>query len=321
MRWYVCCPPNSATGGTELLHQAAFKLRTLGLDAKMFYYKHFDRNPVPPRFKKYAIPWVSSLSAGSTDCLLIPEVAPDLLYRFPHSFRVFWWLSVDYFEARRPRGVVKKAWRRITGQHYFNFEPIPNVVHAAQSEYAASYLATCGIESIMLSDYLGETISQSAQNEAHTHKEDIIVYNPEKGIKYTTEIIDRMPQVQFAALKEMTPGEVGSLLKRSKIYIDFGSHPGKDRIPREAALHGCCVVVGRRGSANFDKDVAIPAEYKRSVEPFDSREVAALLNSILQEYPVRRADFDGYRERIRLEEQVFDMELSALANWISKSKR
>lgn len=29
-------------------------------------------------------------------------------------------------------------------------------------------------------------------------------------------------------------------MRKAKVYIDFGFHPGKDRIPREAVMCGAC---------------------------------------------------------------------------------
>jgi len=43
-----------------------------------------------------------------------------------------------------------------------------------------------------------------------------------------------------------------------KLYVDFGKHPGKDRMPREAAVHGCCIITGRRGAAGNPFDIPIP---------------------------------------------------------------
>ena len=35
-----------------------------------------------------------------------------------------------------------------------------------------------------------------------------------------------------------------------QVYIDFGHHPGQDRLPREAVQCGCVVITGTRGSGN-----------------------------------------------------------------------
>ena len=39
--------------------------------------------------------------------------------------------------------------------------------------------------------------------------------------------------------------------------MDFGFHPGQDRLPREAALLKNCIITNREGSAAFYKDVPI----------------------------------------------------------------
>ena len=41
-----------------------------------------------------------------------------------------------------------------------------------------------------------------------------------------------------------------NLLMKSKIYLDFGYHPGKIGL-REAALFGNCVITNLKGSAAF----------------------------------------------------------------------
>ena len=61
---------------------------------------------------------------------------------------------------------------------------------------------------------------------------------------------------------KLSPEQVQAMLKKAKVYIDFGGHPGMDRIPREAALAGCIVVTNREGSAAFRQDVPIPSQYK-----------------------------------------------------------
>jgi hypothetical protein len=60
----------------------------------------------------------------------------------------------------------------------------------------------------------------------------------------------------------MSKYQIIELLKSSKVYIDFGNHPGRDRIPREAAILGNCVITNLKGSAGFYNDITINKEYK-----------------------------------------------------------
>lgn len=90
------------------------------------------------------------------------------------------------------------------------------------------------------------------------------MYNPIKGYKYSKKIIKNLSKnknIKFIALKGMTVAEIREISKKAKVYIDFGHHPGKDRIPRETAILGCIVIVGKRGSARYKEDISINDEF------------------------------------------------------------
>ena len=93
---------------------------------------------------------------------------------------------------------------------------------------------------------------ESSKNENQI-KENIILYNRSKGYHLTKKIIKRLPEFTFIPLINCTREQLSALFSKSKIYIDFGNHPGKDRMPREAALNNCCIIVGKNGAANFLK--------------------------------------------------------------------
>ena len=67
----------------------------------------------------------------------------------------------------------------------------------------------------------------------------------------------------FIPIQGMSSIEVANLLESAKIYIDFGNHPGKDRLPREAVLSGCCIITNSKGSAKNSVDICISKKYKR----------------------------------------------------------
>lgn len=78
----------------------------------------------------------------------------------------------------------------------------------------------------------------------------------------------------------MTTQQIIKILDESMVYIDFGNHPGKDRIPREAALRNCIVMTNKSGSAANDIDIPIPAEYKFS--EFNTYEVFSRINMVFK---------------------------------------
>ena len=94
----------------------------------------------------------------------------------------------------------------------------------------------------------------------------------------------------------LTPVQMRDVLETSKVYIDFGHHPGKDRIPREAAVSGCCVLTGLRGSARFYQDVPIPEAYKYEDVIGSIPDIVRQIKSCITDYERHYADFEEYRQ-------------------------
>ena len=98
----------------------------------------------------------------------------------------------------------------------------------------------------------------------------------------------------------------------SKVYIDFGNHPGKDRIPREAATCGCLIVTGTKGAAANDYDVCIPRKYKFDDKDENISKIVAQIQDLLENYSNYRKDYDLYRKSILSEEDTFEKEIDSM---------
>ena len=143
-------------------------------------------------------------------------------------------------------------------------------------------------------------------------KQDIVAYNPKKGIKFTKEIIKRFhnSKIKFVPVQNMSISEVQELLLKSKIYIDFGNHPGRDRFPREAALFGCSIITNKKGSAKNKLDVNIPEEYKFQDESeLEFNKIIDLIKEITVNFRLHHDNFNSYRNTILNDEKRFDLEL------------
>jgi hypothetical protein len=105
------------------------------------------------------------------------------------------------------------------------------------------------------------------------------------------------------------------IMQSSKAYVDFGEHPGKDRIPREAAANGCCVITNQKGAAANDKDVPIPEKYKFEDPSVDADKVSALLHSICDDFKTHQDDFASYRDMIHSEKQKFDEDVRSFVDY------
>lgn len=310
---YVACPANSATGGPELLHQFVHELVNLGFNARIFYYRRTDKHPVHESYLDYEMELVDVIEDEKNNILIVPETYTELLYQFTNIRKVIWWLSVDnYF------GFLNADYRfvKMVKNFLFNLNIYPlkkiykfnnqeQVIHFVQSEYAKQMLKSKGIsDCYFLGDYLNKLfIEKQLSNDVR--KENIVIYNPKKGIKFTKKIIKNSNNISFVPIENMTREEVANLLSKAKVYIDFGNHPGKDRIPREALISGCCVIVGKSGSANFYEDVSLENEFKFALNDKDIPLIVKKIIDCLDNYEVEVKKNLKYLESVKNEQSKF----------------
>jgi len=191
-------------------------------------------------------------------------------------------------------------------------------LHLVQSQYAYQYLLQRGISSkdiLYVSDYIGENYGRFQLPE--TYRKNIALYNPRKGNSQAMQpLIDQTNWLKWIPLRNYTEEEMIALMEISKLYIDFGTHPGKDRIPREAASCGCCIVTNRKGSANFYEDIPIPDCYKINNNPIDYTQTAQLLLDICMHWGEHNRQFDYYRQSIASEREKFSKDVNKFVNTI-----
>lgn len=323
---YVACPPNAATGGPELLHQIVHELRKLGVDARMLYYGYKQGEPViHPAYVKYETPYDFAAEDNHENILIVPEVNTVILRDYRHIQKVIWWLSVDnYYVVTPPQRRVEKIRDVIRirlglkrDERPYRFEQKPRVKHLVQSEYARQHLLSMGVEDIaFLGDYLNPHFLEQQRENANQKKKDVVIYNPLKGIEVTNKIKAAAQDIEFIPIQNMTREQVADLLATAKVYIDFGNHPGKDRIPREAAFSGCCVITNKRGSAKYHADVPIPEEFKFEDEE-DVEKVVTKIRECFRDYQAQSEKFAQYREIIGAERSRFMADLKSIFACVS----
>lgn len=161
----------------------------------------------------------------------------------------------------------------------------------------------------MLTDYLSIEHKHRTKQKT-TDRQDIVAYNPKKGIRKTNLLRKHLPDIKFLPIERMSKTQLIKALSNVKIYMDFGSHPGKDRLPREAVMAGCCIITGIHGAAKNDEDIPIPIKYKLndSNEKF-IYEFKSLVDSIFKEFEIRQSDFQHYRAAILNEPNIFKVQV------------
>jgi len=290
---YVLCPAHIVTGGIEAVHQLVDKLRKIGHQARIVTMPIVP-NPVLLQYRNYGVEFATGIEDKQQNVLIATEVNPRALDQYASIQKALWWLSVDNHEK-----LMEK----------FDFLDPKNrdVTHFAQSAYAYAFLKAWGVSAVYpLTDYLhAEYLRRIRSN-----KNNVVLYTPVKGAEpYVNQLIQAEPSIQWLPLKGMIRKMHAKVLRHGKVYVDFSSHPGKDRQPREAVVNGCCVVVGLRGSAVFAEDVPIPAAYKFALEPMDVSALLATIQSCLVTYDKRIQDFAAYEQMVLHEEKKFEQEV------------
>jgi hypothetical protein len=319
----VVCPPDLTTGGPEALHQLVHAARQQGIDARVVYLPKaagaIATTAVP--YKIYDVVIDQDIIDEPETLVVVSEVDTGILKDLKHAKKAIWWLSIDNYLLTRG-GRVK----RLLGlQKVFDIDrPDAGVYHLAQSEYARQFLSNKGLKSVqMLTDHLRDDFVAAVEAETnHGTRIRRVAYNPKKGLEFTQMIIDLAgTDIEFVRLENMRPDQVRDTLMTSMIYMDFGHHPGRDRIPREAAMCGCSVITGRRGSAANNIDVPIEDRYKidETASDFAQRAVA-VIKDIFDREENHRAAFDAYREIIRHQKIVFFAEVASVVASVFQPK-
>ena len=102
----------------------------------------------------------------------------------------------------------------------------------------------------------------------------------------------------------MTPTQVRETLSTVMIYADLGFHPGKDKLPREAAMCNCVVVTNKAGAAAYEEVIPI------SEKVTHDDDLILLLPQILANYPLFLEKQNRYRIRTKSEKEIFQKQVS-----------
>lgn len=327
--FFICIPPYVATGGITLAFSMIEKLRRRGYKVSLFFNPRPNpaQNPIPPLYDKYNANYVNYIPDNPNSFIITTEINIDMLQPFRHAKKAIWWMSFDfYWDSKKKAIFMKNIFLHTLYKYLHNPKTVhyyfknKNILHLSQCAYIEESLIKYGIKKnkiVRLSDFIDPLFN--INDTKVSQKENIVLYNPKKGFEFTRTLIALSKKIKWIPIERMTPLEVRNLMLKSKVYIDFGFHPGKDRIPREAALCGCCVITGRKGAAANEFDIPIPPEFKFNDTIESASNIISLIESIFDNYEKYNYCFNGYREIIRNEEKIFEKELDHFIETINSN--
>ncbi len=317
---YVVAPAGVVTGGPEDMYELAYSLRELypGIQVYMYYIARSGvENPVAPEYEHFGIERAERIEDDEKNVLILPECYTMELQELTRIKKAIWWLGVDgYYTSsglsKNKRWFNSMMFRRFGSQHFFffNYELRKIKWNFVQNRRFYEHLKRKGMPNILyLIDHVNPSFTTYEIDESI--KEDIVLYNPVKGYHFTKKLIAASPDITFIATSSnprRSDEEMKALMKRAKVYIDFGNHPGGDRFPKETALFGCCVITGKRGTAGYGDDVPIPPDYKFSqnifIDPFTIYRVRRKIKNCFENYHNEARRFIPFRERARRDRET-----------------
>jgi hypothetical protein len=233
--------------------------------------------------------------------VIVPETATHLLSRFRRSKKVIYWLAVDNYILRTlnkglkmyefiwfmlknyPQNLpsiiinVKKARYGPYLSSFMSYYvdklikrrlvrlPVADL-HIAQSHYAKNFLESMRVnheDIILIREPVEDEFLDAASKVDLNNKKNIIAWNSRKAYPLTLKLIKLLER----RFKVFNLGNVGKnnmikILTSSKIFIDIGFHPGRDRPVREAVVLGNIAVINNHGGYYLREDCPVPEEFK-----------------------------------------------------------
>jgi hypothetical protein len=328
MKIVILIPLGSQTGGPEAQHQLSDELISQGYDAHVWYVIPSDIEGIKnlhsqgqltsnttldigdrifdiEDYRKYKVNRLTKISLSEEICFIVPEVYIEFVKYFHFTKHVLWWLSVDNAFGYLANGHVN-----------LNYLRKSNCYHGYQSEYANKFLSAINLnQKFPLSDYTPfSTTNGVCGSQA---KKAISINAGNKVIFEIDEIAKKIKTLcdcEVHLLKNMTRQQIYESLENSRIYIDLAHFPGKDRMPREALLRNCCVVVANAG-AGYGSDFRLPNEFHFDVNELDF--LPAMVAKIFNNYEFYSELCLEAVNHVKRERLVFSREVSKMIHLIS----
>jgi hypothetical protein len=318
--------PSVKTGGPEALHQLGYQIARHGGSAKMVYYDFpfsMDGNvlrcgpgpfPMLEHFAQYEPQVTRETPLGANTLVVFPEPLIKAADNDTAPFqRALWWLSINNVFAGNPDFLIEDYRQKFFAR--------PDILQLYQSFYARQLLFNYNAPQYFpLFDYTDPQFIarslNSSENPPIGLRANSICFFPTKGgalaERFVLDSASLRHKVEFVAIRNMTKAEVRDTLFQARIYIDFGDHFGKDRVPREAAVAGAIVLLHAMGSANFFDDHPIPREYRFTQDDLVSGRLHQKVNAILDDPERHFAAQRAYRQTILLEREQFETQVRTL---------
>ena len=206
--------------------------------------------------------------------------------------------------AAAPIEAASIEYARRTVQRSINF--------GTQSFYGQSFVRRhLNREAFIITDYPRPMPSVADVN----RQPHVVAYNGAKGQWKIRELQALLPGVEFRPIQGMSFDEVCRTLAASALYIEIGHLPGRDRLPREAALLGTPTVMLARGAGFCWGDFPIGIDYRIPYTVDWAQRMAPVIQSALDDPETIRQTQEPFRAWVEGEKSRYDQ---AVDQWVER---
>jgi hypothetical protein len=362
MEVYVAAPAKIYTGGPTALFQLCHTLRKVfGIDSYIaFHDMKSHEDPVHDNYKHFQCPWISidKVHDSTSNIIIVPETATSLLSRFNKIKKIIYWLAVDNYVLRNYANESQKLkfiWFMFKNYPHelLNINPsnlrfylisfrssyvtelikggkvkIPRVdLHIAQSNYARIFLESCCIDKnsiVLINEPVEEEFLNVGKKANPEEKSNVITWNSRKAYPMAFKLVNLLKR-KFKVVDLYNVGKRNMIkaLSVSKIFIDIGFHPGRDRPVREAVALGNLALVNDHGGYYLEEDCPVPAKFKVKCSldylcKVDLKEIYKNIVLWINNFDEYFKEFEKMRKYVFLEPQLFIEHVKTLVSKLDR---
>jgi hypothetical protein len=339
----ICCPGNVISGGVNSLHNLCRSLRLGGFNAAMYYLTPDEKVLANIQITSYSVERVASLTDDENTLVIVPETMVQLLMGLKKAHKMVYWLGLNYFFKnptwRFPFNIklCRKliSCRSYSGYSAGAFENLKrrlneyakshlniwgdDVVHLTNSYFVANYCQQKGSPNTYV--LLNPIRDEFYEVTPSPNRDKLILFGPKTPKRIINKLRRELPAFKIVRLKGLPITEVHQLMSKAMVFAEFGNYSGRDRMPREAAMLGCCVYMNTRGSAAFSEDYDIAAHYKIADTPNNTSIIVDRIKQTVFDYDTHVKQFETFKEQLRKEKIGFARETERVFTAILKNEK
>jgi hypothetical protein len=192
---------------------------------------------------------------------------------------------------------------------------IPKIdLHIAQSSYARIFIESYNFKKdsiVLIHEPIEEEFLNMARNVDLKEKCNVVTWNSRKAYPIAFKLVNLLKR-KFKVIDLYNVGKENMIkaLSISKIFIDIGFHPGRDRPVREAVALGNLALVNNHGGYYLREDCPVPARFKINcyldyLFEEDYEDIYKNIVLWINNYEEYLKEFDEMRKFVLLEPQLF----------------